>query len=417
MHMVSWVLVERLGAVVAAATLALTIGATPTNAAGITVNTLADVAGPPECSLRDAIMAASTDTAQGGCTAGIGADAISFSVAGTITLGSSLPDITADVTVDGGGTISVDGAGKYRPFSIDGAAVTLTGLTITHGSASHGGGINSTGTLTVEDSTISASTAEISGGGINSEVKLTVTGSTICGNTSLTEGGGISFDGTASITNSTICENTAVRVGGGIVAWGPATIINTTVVANVAQGFMIQVGHIALPGGGINTYAPGSHLVNSIFAGNEGGDTAGPIVTKASITPSTGSTGLAMSDLFVVDGSRKPVLNDNGGPTKTIALAPGAGNPAIDTANSAVCAAAPVSGEDQRGFARPSACDMGAYEAGAPMQSPTPTPTPTGGGVSNDPISAPLLVAGLLVIVGLIGLAGIVLVAQRRRTS
>ena len=72
---------------------------------GIVVNSLAD-ASPPAgvCTLRTAMENAdscgSTD-----CTAGSRADTITFSVAGTITLGSNLPFITdsAGLTIDGGG--------------------------------------------------------------------------------------------------------------------------------------------------------------------------------------------------------------------------------------------------------------------------------------------------------------------------
>jgi hypothetical protein len=61
-------------------------------------------------------------------------------------------------------------------------------------------------------------------------------------------------------------------------------------------------------------------------------------------------------------------LADNGGPTQTMALLPG--SPAIDTADNAICAAAPVNNLDQRGQTRPTdgnndsvaACDIGAYE-------------------------------------------------------
>ena len=403
---------RRLAALVAAAALVLAFGATPTNAAGIIVNTLTDGTGGPDCSLGDAIAAANTDTAQGGCTTGDGVDVISFSVTGTITLGSALPDIASDVTIDGGSAITVDGANNYRPFTIEGATVTFAGLTIIHGSASHGGGIDSNGTLTVAHSTITGNTALIQGGGINSEVALTVTDSTICGNTALTQGGGISFNGTASITNSTICENTAVRQGGGILAYGVATITNTTIVANAAQGGAIVPGHLA--GGGMNTFVPGTHLANTILAGNEGGDSDGPIVAKTSLTARSSPSGMTMGDLFVVDASGNPVLADNGGPTKTIALALVADNPAIDTGDSATCAAAPVNGLDQRGLARPTACDMGAYEAQAPTVSQTPPPT---GGIAipNGLVSAPYLALGLLGILGLLGLIGILLVARKVR--
>src|SRR5688572_5263201 len=63
---------------------ALTV--TPVYAAGITVNTTADEDNTgANCSLREAVTAANTDMAYGGCTAGSGADIITLP-AGTYTL-------------------------------------------------------------------------------------------------------------------------------------------------------------------------------------------------------------------------------------------------------------------------------------------------------------------------------------------
>ena len=60
-------------------------------------------------------------------------------------------------------------------------------------------------------------------------------------------------------------------------------------------------------------------------------------------------------------------LQNSGGPTQTIALA--SDSPAIDAGDETVCAAPPVSGLDQRGFARPGSgatnCSIGAYEFNA----------------------------------------------------
>jgi len=80
-------------------------------AATITVNSNADtVANDGVCTLREAIIAANTDTASGGaageCAAGSGTDTIQFAIPGggvhTITLGGSpLPTITQPVTIDG----------------------------------------------------------------------------------------------------------------------------------------------------------------------------------------------------------------------------------------------------------------------------------------------------------------------------
>ena len=64
-------------------------------------------------------------------------------------------------------------------------------------------------------------------------------------------------------------------------------------------------------------------------------------------------------------------LQNNGGPTQTMALGPGSA--AIDAANDAICAAPPVNNLDQRGIARPQGphCDIGAYEA-LPSQADLP---------------------------------------------
>ena len=55
-------------------------------------------------------------------------------------------------------------------------------------------------------------------------------------------------------------------------------------------------------------------------------------------------------------------LQDNGGPTWTMALGPGSA--AIDAANDTTCASDPVNNLDQRGIVRPQGahCDIGALE-------------------------------------------------------
>jgi hypothetical protein len=59
-------------------------------------------------------------------------------------------------------------------------------------------------------------------------------------------------------------------------------------------------------------------------------------------------------------------LASNGGPTPTHALLPG--SPAVDAGDDTTCAAAPVSGVDQRGASRAAGahCDIGAVESGPP---------------------------------------------------
>src|SRR5215813_4012497 len=154
-----------------------------------------------------------------------GADIISFDagVNGTITLGSTLPQITGDVTINGpgAGVLTVSGATMYQVFNIaSGLTVSISGLTISNGhAAGSGGGIfNSIGaTLTITNSTLSGNSAGSmgAGGGIfNGGGTLTVTNSTLSVN-SAPAGGGIFNAGGLTLTNSTLSANSAT--GGGAI--------------------------------------------------------------------------------------------------------------------------------------------------------------------------------------------------------
>jgi CSLREA domain-containing protein len=89
--------------------LALALAASATaHATTILVDDAGDTPTPGKCTLREAITAASMNTASGGCAAGQAGptvDVIHFAIPGaslhTITLGSTLPDITDIVTIDG----------------------------------------------------------------------------------------------------------------------------------------------------------------------------------------------------------------------------------------------------------------------------------------------------------------------------
>ena len=74
------------------------------------------------CSLADAITAANTDAASGGCAAGSGADVITLG--GDVTLTADLPAITTDITINGGGH-KIDGGDAHHAFRITTPGVTL----------------------------------------------------------------------------------------------------------------------------------------------------------------------------------------------------------------------------------------------------------------------------------------------------
>ena len=168
----------------------------------------------PNCSLREAITAANTDAAFGGCAAGSGTDIITVSVTGTINLTGALPNLASTLTINGpagGVTVRRDTGGDYRIFNISaGAIVALSNLTVTNGRFTDGAG-NGTNTR--------------QGAGIFNAGKLTLTGVTVSGNNTGTPGGGGSAvntyqgaglynSGTLSATNSTISGNTTGTGGG-----------------------------------------------------------------------------------------------------------------------------------------------------------------------------------------------------------
>jgi hypothetical protein len=234
--------------------------------------------GDSYCSLREAIANANgpgVDTTGGDCAVGTGNDIISFSVSGTMTLGSALPAIAntspGSLTIDGSGqTITVDGAGTYQVLVVNsGAALNLSHLTIAHGHSAefvNGGGISNNGALSVSNSTFSgnsAGPANTWGGGIFSSGTLAVSNSTFSGN-SAGGGGSIASPGTLTVTNSTFSANSAT-FGGGI--WhGPLSLNSPGGTATISNSTL--VGNLAAQGGGIFENGITLTLTNDTFSGN-----------------------------------------------------------------------------------------------------------------------------------------------------
>jgi hypothetical protein len=161
-----------------------------------------------------------------------GDNTINFSVTGTITLNSALPDLsntTGLMDIEGPGASSLivarSGASVTPDFSIftldANVQAKLVGLTISGGSAANGGGIDNAGTLMVTNSTIDDNLAggEGGGGGIFNSFDCTLTNSTIADNSTTGSypgcpGGGIyDFGGTLTVTDSTIDNNSATSLG------------------------------------------------------------------------------------------------------------------------------------------------------------------------------------------------------------
>src|SRR5262249_51422092 len=112
---------------------------------------------------------------------------------GTIALTRGQLAIQSGVTIQGPGAnvLTVDAGGQHRGFSVTGGTATtvsISGLTISGGSAATGGGILNADTLTLSDVLVTNN----SGGGIeNHQGNLYLIDSTVSNNTTANTGGGI----------------------------------------------------------------------------------------------------------------------------------------------------------------------------------------------------------------------------------
>jgi CSLREA domain-containing protein len=365
--------------------------------------------GNGQCTLRAAIQTAN---------AFAGDDTIQFAIPTsdpgfskgvcTINLTAALPQLTTNISITGPGpnalTVRPGTAGQYRVFIVTNApiVVTISGLTISSGGAhdSNGGGgvlngsatvnmtncilagnrsfagsgssglggaiSNNIGTMNISDTVVTGNQSDGLGGGIcNRQGTVNLVRSVVSDNQAGSAGGGISnvFDPnqtpTLNVTNSTITGNTSASSGGGIAGGGTTSITNSTITGNVAS---------TNTGGGITSPANTTNVKSTIIALNTapsapdvsgnffsaGFNLIGKIDGSTGFTVATDQTGTIASPL---DPKLDPNgLQNNGGPTKTIALL--AGSPAIDKGSNSNAA------RDQRNYVRSGAPDVGAFEFG-----------------------------------------------------
>ena len=259
---------------------------------------------------------------------------------GTITSGSE------------GGAGIFHNANAYGTLILE--RVTIEENVITNDQS--GGGLLSSGILTIRDSSFVNNSAVLGeGGGIYHADKIfTCERTTIAGNIA-NYGGGLANQDEAVLRNVTISGNTAGNSGGGVSQWndGDLTIYNTTVVNNSVtggntSGWAVQDYLFFYAYNSILASAAGSHpCINGIDGG----------FSNLATDISCGATG------FIIGDPLLGALNDNGGFTRTHSLS--LGSPAMDAADNASC---PV--VDQRGVRRrydgdsngSLICDIGAYE-------------------------------------------------------
>lgn len=362
------------------------------------------------------------------------------------------------VSISSGTTLTIQGAGQASTF-IDGggtgtgvsvpstANVTLSGLTVQHGAASDGGGIESFGALSLDDVTVSNNSSQYEGAGILAEGTATLNNVIVSGNTITNTPSGFDAEGaglfvfyaTVTVTDSTITDNSAENgidsegVGGGIevnvgtltmtdstisenqAAWGAgvlnqgtATMTNDTLSGNTA----VQQGGCCLTnptsGGGFyndgtatlrnDTVSGNSATYGGGLLGNDGTVTLTAVLVANSV-PGGDCAGFITDLGYNIDddgtcGFTTPSTSDSAtldgtlGPLAnnggpTETIALLPGSPAIGQVLGADCPAT-----DQRGDPRGNPCDIGAYDTdtGRLMnQTITFTSTPPANGIVRGP--------------------------------
>jgi CSLREA domain-containing protein len=365
------------------------------------------------CSLRGAIMEANHLIGSVTATIIVPSGLYTLTLPHTLLNGEETGDLNLTVPLSQDQTINIVGAGAANTIidanqmdGVIGIASTRTarisGVTIKNGYrlTGDGSGIDNYGNLTITDSVVEENTSFDAGGGILNYGVLTVIRSTIQSNHAANNGGGMFLIGSTTIRdttiyansagngggiykyggnlyliNSTINQNTANTNGGGIFARTNATSImglyNSSIIANDADHDHDQLGGI---GGGVFVEAGTRFIVaNTLIAGNS--------VMNSQVADDCNGTLEAYGQNLLGDKSGCTIpnalnaglislttigpLQNNGGPTWTVALLPG--SVAIDsTFDNLGCVdetGAPLR-TDQRGFARPVGvrCDVGAFE-------------------------------------------------------
>jgi hypothetical protein len=282
--------------------------------------------------LREALASSNTNTPVGNCalSSGPAVNTITFSLPANsvINLDDSLGQLSAttnDVNVVGPGSLTVNGpptaAINHRVLSIGSITVNLSGMTIsggkegTAGLSDNGGGIESTGALTLTNVTVTGNTDTSSGG------------------TAIAQGGGIHAQGALTLNNSIVqnnqvsaqaATNNASSVGGGIWVSGPLVIKNSTVQGNTTIAGTTGGGSARADalGGGIRGSDTNSvQIDHSTISGNLATATnpSGTATTAqgGGLIALGSSTGLELTTvagnrLKVATGSVGPALNGGG---------------------------------------------------------------------------------------------------------
>ena len=259
----------------------------PCFAATITVNsTDDDLDDDGNCTLREAIVAANTNTSTGSmageCAAGDTApavDEINFDGAatGTIFITSKLPTINSDIFVNGPGAsvLAIDatnlplsmGAQQVLAITPSASDVTIAGLTFQNAVTTTASPIGISGPTTIRDCIFQDNESDL-GGAIRAFNDLTVLNSIFRRNTANRFGGGAvtmqDANRTLVVRDSLFEDNQTLgesRDGGAILVEGSDHL--TTI-----SGSTFRENHSASDGGALSIGGAGLRLENSTFFGN-----------------------------------------------------------------------------------------------------------------------------------------------------
>lgn len=264
--------------------------------------------------------------------------------------------------------------------------------TFTSNSASEGGAIATNfGNLTVTNSTFSGNHATNGNGGAIGDDEVpgpnnapnyysaTLTADTFDSNTATGTGGaiGLGSNSPATITSSTLAGNSAVLGGGAILTFGTATLLFNTIANNTGGGGAISDSSSPVSG---NYLMRGNILDNATNCSRTDTWTDdGYNLQKAANSDCGFGPGTLTGNPFLGP------LQDNGGPTKTMALGSGSqadnlGKVCQDLSNTQIAT-------DQRGLPRPTVCDAGAFQRVAARYDDGENYSSTWGGTAGNPFA------------------------------
>ncbi len=270
------------------------IGAFQVDSNALVVNTPFEGSGVPFGALDLAAAVRLADLEPGSHT--ITFDPKVFATPQTITLSSGqleLSNTSGTQTITGPAAgVTIKAAAASRVFQVDGGVTaSLSGLTLTGGSADQGGDLLNSGTLTLTNCTLSGGKATKDGGGIASLGTLTMTGCTVTGSNS-NNGGGIASYAQATLTNCTLSSNGA-NMGGGLFSTNTLILTGCTVTGNGAT-----------QDGGL--FSSGGATLTSCSITNDHGNQAGGIGNAGTMT----LTNCAITGDTAVHGAGGGVVNN-----------------------------------------------------------------------------------------------------------